>query len=703
MAGVIAFFAFGTAAIFCVLAALWIARSGVATRTDRVAAIVALGLTAAWGLANAALGIDRPLVDAFEVARNLAWLFVVWRMFGNDGRDESLRVVRPLLLVLGFVEMLQVPLVILGAGEAQSLTAAQSVFQTAAVLRALLAVGVLTLLHNLYAGASTTSRRFLSWNAGALAVFWGWELNYYFVAFLTGQAGAEMALVRAALAAAFAGPFALGFHRAGGSMAFRPSRAVTFQTLSLVVIGAYLLVVTFAADAMAANAGELGRVVRVTFLAVGVVLALLWLPSERLRRWMRVKALMHLFKHRYDYRSEWIRFTHTIGRSADGGMSLHERAIQSLADIADCSAGLLIVPDEDGCPVLAARWRWPNIDVPAQAMPVELARILERKSLILDLTEVHRGIEHHGELTHIPSWLRDEADAWAAVPLIHAGRLVGVVVLGRPHVARHLDWEDFDLLSVAGQQVASYLAEQAGQEALQEATQFDEFNRRMAFVMHDIKNLSSQMSLLLRNAEKHLDNPEFRKDMLLTLRNSSEKLNAMLARLGRYTQRGNEVSETFDLVGVLVEMRTRFAGVHPVTVEDSGPCRIVGDREALVQALAHLVQNAIDASEAGHPVRLTCRTDGLRGECSIIDTGTGMTASFVRNDLFKPFVSSKSGGFGIGAYEARAMIRAMGGRLGVESREGAGTRFTISLPLASASDLAERRKMNSDNAESEIV
>jgi signal transduction histidine kinase len=58
-----------------------------------------------------------------------------------------------------------------------------------------------------------------------------------------------------------------------------------------------------------------------------------------------------------------------------------------------------------------------------------------------------------------------------------------------------------------------------------------------------------------------------------------------------------------------------------------------------------------------------------------------MSPEFVRTRLFKPFHSSKPGGFGIGAFEARELIRAMGGRLDVESREGLGTRFRILLPL----------------------
>jgi signal transduction histidine kinase len=67
---------------------------------------------------------------------------------------------------------------------------------------------------------------------------------------------------------------------------------------------------------------------------------------------------------------------------------------------------------------------------------------------------------------------------------------------------------------------------------------------------------------------------------------------------------------------------------------------------------------------------------------AITDKGHGMDGEFVRNRLFQPFVSTKDGGFGIGAFEARTLIVAMGGRLSVDSRPGAGTTFTIQLPAA---------------------
>lgn len=217
-----------------------------------------------------------------------------------------------------------------------------------------------------------------------------------------------------------------------------------------------------------------------------------------------------------------------------------------------------------------------------------------------------------------------------------------------------------------------------------DASRFDEFNRRMAFVMHDIKNLVSQLSLLSANAEKHADNPAFRADMLVTLRNSSDKLNALLARLGRYGSGQMHELGPIDLAELARGIAERFRPVHTVSLTRTAPVVVMGNREALEQALIHLVQNAIDASEPGASVMLDASSEGLYGTFEVVDSGSGMSPEFVRTGLFKPFVSSKHGGFGIGAYEARELVKAMGGRVAVESREGLGTRFSVVLPIAKA-------------------
>ncbi|MCB2061797.1 MAG: PEP-CTERM system histidine kinase PrsK, partial [Novosphingobium sp.] len=248
---------------------------------------------------------------------------------------------------------------------------------------------------------------------------------------------------------------------------------------------------------------------------------------------------------------------------------------------------------------------------------------------------------------------------------------------------------DFDLLRVVGQQLASYLAEHASQEALAEASRFDDFHRRIAFVMHDIKNLASQLSLLARNAELHADKPEFRDDMLVTLRNSADKLNALLARLSRYGAGTVDRMEQVSAADVARQVADSFKGGHPVVLGECHQCMVTANRESLEQVLVHLIQNGIDASQENRPVFLTLTCDGLQACFEVVDSGCGMSPDFVRNRLFKPFVSSKQGGFGIGAFEARELVRAMRGRLDVESREGLGSRFIVRLPLSATTDLYE--------------
>ena len=120
---------------------------------------------------------------------------------------------------------------------------------------------------------------------------------------------------------------------------------------------------------------------------------------------------------------------------------------------------------------------------------------------------------------------------------------------------------------------------------------------------------------------------------------------------------------------------------------DCQDCAVSANRESLEQVLVHLVQNAIDASGEGVPVMLGVVVDGLHGCIEVVDSGCGMSPDFVRTRLFKPFVSSKQGGFGIGAFEARELVRAMRGRLEVDSREGLGSRFTVRLPLVGVQDI----------------
>ncbi|MES2698222.1 MAG: XrtA/PEP-CTERM system histidine kinase PrsK, partial [Pseudomonadota bacterium] len=362
-------------------------------------------------------------------------------------------------------------------------------------------------------------------------------------------------------------------------------------------------------------------------------------------------------------------------------------------------SGLLLTPRDDGGMTIDARWNWRGIDVPALAMDAAGMRFFEDSQFIIDLDDLRSGRRQGIPASASPQWLLEDPDAWAMVPLLHFERLVGVVILARPPVARMLDWEDFDLLRVIGRQLASYLAEQTSQDALGEAQRFDEFNRRIAFVMHDIKNLASQLSLLARNAEKHADKPEFRADMILTLRNSTDKLQNLLARLSRYGAQGGAALQEVALDQILRKVAGQFAGKHQLVLLEREPCVARCDPEALEQALVHLVQNAIEAAPDGSLVFLDLREDAAGAHIEVIDNGAGMSPEFIRTRLFKPFHSSKQGGFGIGAFEARELVRSMGGRLDVESREGIGTRFLITLPVPAIGGLLARTHSTQQSSE----
>jgi len=671
-------------AMLCAGAAAWIWRSGAPSRPDRWLLFAAALFSAQWCLLSVVLGPYHLASALAVVARNLCLIVAIFRLFSADGRAASLKPIRPVILALVLVELYQVVVVLFQWRVAGLDGAEQLIFEVRALIDMLVAIGALMMLHNLYAGASSGSRTLLRWSVIGLVGIFAYDLNLGTIAYLGGDDPAVLTGLRGLFTGVMAALFALGMNPVGPRVQFSPSRAVTFRTLSLLLIGSYLVLMVLAAKSLALIGGDVARTSQLVFVLLAVVAVALAVPSPRLRGWLRVTAAKHLFQHRYDYREEWLRFTRTIGRSGAGSASLEERAVKALADMTESPAGLLLMPDEEAQLELVARWNWPTLAVPALAADYRLTGLIEQHNLVVALDESRAGIDHHGEMAHVPEWLTEAEDAWAVVPLIHFDRLVGAIVLARPRIERRLDWEDFDLLKVAGQQLASYLSEQAGQQALMDASRFDEFNRRMAFVMHDIKNLASQLSLLAANAEKHADNPAFRADMLVTLRNSAEKLSGLLARLGRYGQGQVHDLKPIDLAELARGIAEQFRAVHPVALTREESVRVMGNREALEQALVHLVQNAIDASADAMPVFLDVSADGLYGTIEVLDSGQGMSPEFVRTGLFKPFVSSKPGGFGIGAFEARELVKGMGGRIAVESREGLGTRFSLVLPLAEA-------------------
>jgi putative PEP-CTERM system histidine kinase len=660
-------------------ASLWLAAA--ATVTAVWAGIVALAFR---------YGADYiALMSPAETLRSAAWIAFLAALLAKSWR-ASRELSSSFVVAVGLAGVLAVQLAIDFADELTGAPPAAPIAYLAVLARLTVAIGGLVLVHNLYINTVAANRWSIRLSCIGLAFLFGYDLNMYTLRFLSGALDLDLFAVRGAANALVVPLIALSAWR-NRRWDIQVSRQVMFHTLSLMAIGGYLIVMAIAAWALRLLGGDWGSLLQIGFLVATMILAVVVIFSGRFRASARVWIAKHFFAYKYDYRQEWLRLIATVSRSGSGHGGLAERVIQGVCDIVDSPGGVLYVPGDDGAFEPAARWNYRNVVGGRIEADAGLVRYLADRGRIVDFDELRGGGGDYGA-DPAPSFLLDDRQAWLAVPLVHLERLAGFIVVERSLARRDLNWEDFDLLRTVGRQAASYIAEAASQAALSEAQKFDEFNRRFAFIMHDIKNLVSQLSLVARNAERHADNPAFRADMVATLQSSVGKMNDLLARLAQHNSGKPDEASAVDLTAIVAAVVADKQRLHGALSFDAGarPLSVVGDPVRIEQLFAHLLQNAIDASEPGAPVRVAMTADGGTARVDIIDQGTGMSAAFVRNELFKPFRSTKADGFGIGAYEARQIVQALGGRLDVASREGEGTIFTVRVPLAA--ELNERKR-----------
>ncbi|MCC7549078.1 MAG: PEP-CTERM system histidine kinase PrsK [Burkholderiales bacterium] len=456
------------------------------------------------------------------------------------------------------------------------------------------------------------------------------------------------------------------------------SRAVVFRSTALLISGVYLLAVAAAGYYVQLFGGEWGKAMTTLLLLAALLLLVVLFTSGTFRARLKVYISKNFFSYRYDYREEWLRLTAKLAQG-DSRSSVYERTVRALADLVESPAGAIWMQDDDGKYRVAGSW---NMAPPAseEDMSGPFIGFVARTNWIVDTrsTGTRMGEE---QLPEAPAWLTAIPDAWLLVPMASETRLVGFVVLLKPRVPVEVNWEVLDLLKTAARQAASYLGHVRAIEALVEAKQFDAFNRMSAFVVHDLKNLIAQLSLMLRNAERHGSNPEFQRDMLETVQHVVERMNRLLLQL-RSGETPVENPRPVELAPLIERVRlvhTRQG--HPVRATVEPGLRALGHEERLERVIGHLVQNAVDASEAHSPVdiRASLGTD-RRAVIEVSDLGKGMSSEFIRDQLFKPFRTTKAAGMGIGAFESHQYIRELGGNITVESMPGEGTRFTVSLP-----------------------
>lgn len=624
------------------------------------------------------------LVSPFETLRTAAWIIFLVSLLARSWRlSERISSSFIFAVAMGFVFAAQLLFDAANIFSIPGSSLSNNPFIAYGFIlgRLICSIGGLVLVHNVYVNAIPGHRWSLQLICIGLGGFFIYDLNLYTLAALSGMPSVNLYNARGIVNTLIVPLIALSARRNRlWNLEIQVSRQVVFHSLSLIAVGAYLILMSIAAYGLRLIGGDWGSLLQVSFLFGTIIFAAVVIFSGRFRAWAKVKINKHFFAYKYDYREEWLRFISTLSGTNSGSGALESRVIQAVCDIVDSPGGALWMPDDDGIYTMASRWNYRTALNGAEKTHGPLIRFLRERQRIIDFSELRKQTGDYDDLT-TPAWAGEESRAWLGVPLLHLDKLIGFLVIEQPRAPRTLNWEDFDLLRTIGKQSASYLAEQNSQAALLEAQQFDAFNRRFAFIMHDIKNLVSQLSLVARNAERHAENPEFQKDMVLTIRDSVGKMNDLLARLKQHNT-GKADATSLNIIELLQEVvSTKARGHQLLTLHcDGGALIVQGDTNRLEQVFAHLIQNAIDASTADEPIDVKVEKSANEIRIQICDNGCGMTEEFIRGDLFKPFRSTKKGGFGIGAYEAREIIKTYGGHLDVSSRIGEGSIFTVTLP-----------------------
>ncbi len=471
----------------------------------------------------------------------------------------------------------------------------------------------------------------------------------------------------------------------------RLSPKAAFQSATLLISGVYLVFISSVGYYVRYFGGEWGRALQLGLVFVSLVLLMVLVLSGSVRAKLRVFLGKHFFRYRFDYREEWLKFTRTLS-TQHTPQDMEQQVIRGLADMLESPAGGLWLKTHDEVAFAqTARWNMaPTLEKEDVHSP--LCQFITTSGWVINLEEYRSYSRRYGQLK-LPEWLQNLAQAWLVVPLLVGHELIGFCVLARARTRIDVNWEVNDLLKTAGQQAASFLAQMRATEVLLEVRKFDAFNRMSAFVVHDLKNIVTKLSLMMQNAKRLGDNPEFQKDMLMTVENALERMRQLMLQLHEgAVSSGSPFS--VDLGSVIQRIEAVAAGRgRTLEVRLSEPVVIRGHEERLERIIGHVVQNAFDATDPDGRVWLNLDRSSGQARILVGDTGQGMSQEFIRNRLFKPFQTTKHSGMGIGAYESYQYVQELGGRIEVDSAPGQGTTVKLLLPLFEHQSASGRQAM----------
>ncbi len=463
------------------------------------------------------------------------------------------------------------------------------------------------------------------------------------------------------------------------------SRKVVYSFLAPAAMALYLLCFGLLCVIMRAFGLELSLVVKGMAVAMGFVAVSVLGLSERVRRRVRFFISTHFYINKYEYRDEWLALSRRLH-----GVITEKGIVDALKEVLEESLYtdriIIWLGDKDrGYHLVSASGKDTQNFSDAALIPSSspIVKYLESRPFLLVNGNQPHGQEEKNAIEKAP--FLKALGLELLCPLIAGTELVGIVALGPEFTGGSYGQDDFDLLSALGSQAASAILAARMSEKLSRLRQEQTWDRLSAFVLHDIKNASSMLALLLENAPENLHDPDFQQDMLELIDDALKRMNRVQERLRTLKDEIMPKFQEMDLSEFLMNWCKSFSSRLPrldIRLDVQGPIPVKSDPALLSMILENLLLNSFEAGGDATRVRISAyrHSDREKVILEIRDNGPGIPEELLPEGLFAPFTTTKESGSGVGLWQVKRLVTALGGKIRAENMDAGGAVFVVELP-----------------------
>lgn len=461
------------------------------------------------------------------------------------------------------------------------------------------------------------------------------------------------------------------------------SRYVIYNSATVLAAGVYLLLVGLTAQAIKTLGGDFNFYLASLFVFLAILFFIVMLLSYNVRKRVKVFIDRHFYKNKYDYRKEWLELTARLSTKLEV-KELIPALTNMIFETFWIKQTLLWLYDDQDRELKFVQA--PN-DVQHDSIHLDPAVLDAIRDLDypIVLDDPEEGKNHPQTL----GISEDQVSRFKSmgisilVPLVVEKRLVGLLGLSKSHSGTPLNYEDYDLMRTMAKQAASSFLNARLSQKLLRSKEMETFHSFSTFLIHDLKNFVSMLSLVVENMNRNFDDPEFRKDALASISRTVEKMKRLMDRLTAFSRRGELRCSPTDLNELIRQALGEMGGfLKSRIIEDFQSLPTIDvDPVQIKKVVTNLLLNAEEAIHGDGVIRLATRVENGMVVFSVSDNGCGMSQEFIHNSLFRPFSTTKSHGFGIGLYQSKGIVEVHGGRMQVVSELGKGSTFRVMLPL----------------------